>query len=443
MSRPGDWSALGLGRDPIPGDPGHVRDGGRDYLDVAIAIGDAVDALRSMELDGDESEAVETLITNAGDVADSISRAEERYRETAFALLEYAPRLASAQETSIEALHLAQSAQEDADEAEEKETRYLRLAEGEADEHKAIEYRDLARRAGGDADDAGAGLTHARNKLHDAIDERDRAARDAEDRIREIVDNDGLNDSWWDDWGADLVAVITDIAGWVSTIAGVLALCVSWIPVIGQALAGVLLIVAGVAAVINAIGNIALAATGERSWVEAGISIVGAVLSVVGLGAVARSLGKMASIARINRLAAKQPLGPYDELHLVSLNPRSVNRFSTAQIREAEAAWHAPIPQLDEGAKLYRLYGGPDSKLMGGSYGSVDPRTLRFPHNTLGLPGNNTMERMATFTVNPGSSPVLVRHALPYEGTLGGAPEYIFPGGNGLSVASDKVFTIP
>src|SRR5699024_440214 len=105
--------------------------------------------------------------------------------------------------------------------------------------------------------------------------------------IQDYIGGDGLDDSWWDNWGSDLLAAITDIAGWVATIAGVLALAVSWIPVVGQVLAAGLIVVAGVAAVVNAIGNTVLAASGERSWTEAGMSILGAALSVVGLGAAA------------------------------------------------------------------------------------------------------------------------------------------------------------
>jgi hypothetical protein len=439
MSRPSDWSALDRGADPIPGDPDAVRAGGRAYVDVANSIGRAVRALRSMELDGDRSDATDELITNAGDVADSISRAEDRYRETGLALLDYAPRLASAQQTSLEALHLAQGAREEAADAERSRSYYEGLAEG-AEGDTATDYRERAQRYENAADGASGDLQRARNNLEDAIAERDAAARDAEERIREIVDSDGLNDSWWDNWGADLLAAITDIAGWVSTIAGILALCVSWIPVIGQALAGVLLIIAGIAAVINALGNIILASAGERTWTEAVISIAGAALSVIGLGGAARAVGKLATVARINRAAMRQPLGPGEVLHVVPL--RNANRYTVAQLRESEAMWRTPVRDLAPDTPLYRLYGD-GSGQIGGSFGSVNPRTLDFPHNTLGLPRNNSMERMATFEINPGATPVNQRHALPYEGTLGGAPEYVFPRGNGVTVVDDVPFSVP
>lgn len=439
MSRPFDWTPLDRGSDPTPGEPDRVRDGGRDYVDVAGAIGRAVRALRTMELDGDRSDATDELITNAGDVADDIERAQERYRETGLALLAYAPRLASAQQTSLRALTLAESAREAAEEAQQSRQHYLDLAADSESADGASDYRDRARGYEEAGDDAAGALRSARALLEDAIDERDGAAQDAIDRIRDVIDGDGLNDSWWDDWGADLLAAITDIAGWVATIAGVLALCVSWIPVIGQALAGVLLIVAGVAAVINAIGNVILAASGERSWTEAVISIAAAALSVVGLGAVARSLGKVASVARINSVARLQPLRQGETMMLVPL--RNANRYSVASLRESEALWRSPVTDLAADTPLYRLYSG--SNQLGSSFGSVPPTTLRFPHNSLGLPAANTMERMATFQIDDIGQLALQRHALPYEGTLGGAAEYVFPRASGVSVVNDVPFVIP
>jgi len=439
MSRPIDWSPLDLGSDPVPGDPDAVAAGGREYLEVAGAISRAASALRSMELDGDVSLATDELITNAGEVAADIERARDRYREAGLALTEYAPRLSAAQDLSEQALTLAREARADAQAAEAARARALTLADG-ADDAAATDHRLAAARHEDDADAAAGALARARRLVEDAVAERDAAATTAADRIQDIVDGDDLNDSWWDNWGADLLGAITDIAGWVSTIAGVLALCVSWIPVIGQVLAGALLIVAGVAAVINAIGNIVLASTGERSWSEAIISIACAALSVVGLGAIARSLGKVATVSRINRVAETQPLGPGETMTLVPL--RNANRYSVSQLREAETLWRTPVADIGPNTPLYRLHGG-GSNQIGGSFGAIDPTTLRHPHNSLGLPADNTMERMATFEITDMSRMVNQRHALPYQGTLGGAPEYVFPGANGVRVVQDVPFSVP
>src|SRR5690606_41998883 len=95
------------------------------------------------------------------------------------------------------------------------------------------------------------------------------------------------------------VAAIADIADMVSTIAGVLAIVVAFIPVVGQALAGVLIVIAAVAAIVSAVANITLAATGERSWAEAGIAIAGGAVALIGLGRAAKpARGLSKTIAR-------------------------------------------------------------------------------------------------------------------------------------------------
>ena len=86
--RPGDWSAVGLSADPVPGDPMAVSRGGHDYVGVAEAISTTARRLRSLGVDGENAEAVFALAEPAGTVADDISRAEARYRATGEALIE-------------------------------------------------------------------------------------------------------------------------------------------------------------------------------------------------------------------------------------------------------------------------------------------------------------------------------------------------------------------
>jgi hypothetical protein len=99
-------------------------------------------------------------------------------------------------------------------------------------------------------------------------------------------------------------AAIADIADMISTIAGILAIIVAFIPVVGTALAGVLLVIAAVAAIVSAVANITLAATGERSWAEAGLAIAGAALSLIGLGGAAKAAMGLAK--GISKGAVKQ-----------------------------------------------------------------------------------------------------------------------------------------
>ncbi|WP_229738271.1 polymorphic toxin-type HINT domain-containing protein, partial [Isoptericola cucumis] len=162
-------------------------------------------------------------------------------------------------------------------------------ADGASDPEEKREYAQQAQAAGGDADDANGQLAAARSTIETATSDRDRAASDAISRIEDITSGDDLNDGWWDDWGSKVVAAIADIADMVSMVAGLLAVVVAFIPVVGTALAGVLIVVAAVAAIVSALANVTLAATGERSWAEAGIAIAGAALSVIGLGGAAKA----------------------------------------------------------------------------------------------------------------------------------------------------------
>jgi hypothetical protein len=422
--RPPDWIALDLGSDPVPGEPGIVLSGGRDSLAVADAIKDAGRKLRTLDLGSAVvSQAVDALIETSGKVADNISTAEARYRATGIALSRYAPALETAQQESIEALTLARSARSAADSASNDKQHYLRLAADEHDPQQALSYTNLADGLDSDAAGAHAHLANALGRVHDAMSSRDRAAQSAIDDIHAITTHDGLHDSWWDDWGKDLLSVITDVAGRVSSIAGVLALLVCWIPVIGQALAAVFLLVAGIAAVVNAIGNIVLASTGDRSCTEAVISIAGAVLAVVGMGAAARVVGNVASAARINVKAAAE----VGAQNMEKVTIRQAIRLKPSELADSERLFAKPVADLQPGQTVYRLHGG-GALPEGASYSTLPPSSMANPRSSLGLPRVNTGENLIIAKVDHIDNVVVTRHALPLNGQPGGAPEYIIPG---------------
>ena len=169
--------------------------------------------------------------------------AEGRYREAGGALEEYAGALDRAQSDSLNALAAAKSAQADAMDARTRAERMRASAEeypadGDGGDDRA-RYMRLAGAA--DADEAAAQERIAAQKeiIDRAVSERDIAA----ERAIEIIDGacgDGLADSWWDDWGKAITQWIAKICEIVSGIAGVLALLVSWVPIVGQALAAFL-----------------------------------------------------------------------------------------------------------------------------------------------------------------------------------------------------------
>ena len=213
--------------------------------------------------------------------------AEGRYREAGGALEEYAGALDRAQSDSLNALAAAKSAQADAMEARTRAERMRVSAEeypadGDGGDDRA-RYMRLAGAA--DADEAAAqGRVAAQKEIIDrAVSERDIAA----ERAIEIINGacgDGLADSWWDDWGKAITQWIAKICEIVSGIAGVLALLVSWVPIVGQALAAFLGALSAVTGVIAALANTVLAMAGEQTWLDAVISVGFAALGCVGLG---------------------------------------------------------------------------------------------------------------------------------------------------------------
>ncbi|MFE6968223.1 polymorphic toxin-type HINT domain-containing protein [Isoptericola sp. NPDC057653] len=280
---------MGLDSDPTPGDPVLVLAGGQDYLEVAGSIDDAAGAMSRLDVAGTVSQAVDALMETKEDTVSEIRRAHSRYQATGEALVDYARTLDRVQAETLAALEKARSARDAADSAAGSRDRYQDLADQTTDVETKREYQQQADAAGGNADDANGQAAAARSDIEGSVADRDRAASDAVSRIEDITSGDDLNDSWWDDWGSKVVAAIADIADMISTIAGLLAIVVAFIPVVGTALAGVLIVVAAVAAIVSALANITLAATGERSWAEAGIAIAGAALSVIGLGGAAKA----------------------------------------------------------------------------------------------------------------------------------------------------------
>lgn len=93
---------------------------------------------------------------------------------------------------------------------------------------------------------------------------------------------------------------------------------------------------------------------------------------------------------------------------------------------------NSDLPDLSEGEKIYRVYGG-DSQASGASWTTTDPSTVTSYRNSAGLPSNgvsganNSGQFVIEGTVNDPSKVILKRKALPLDGQEGGMPEYIIP----------------
>ena len=304
MTRPRDWSPLGRSSDPIPGDPAAVTNAGKHYSTVADAIKDAARELRRLA-DDDElvSKARDNLTEKANGVADDIEKAWKRYDEVGDALETYGPKLQTYQDDADALLTKAKDALEAAEEYDNN----ARTHDRNADDDRATGgdgqvSQDAADRQREKATTQRGIVSQAKKDLIEVERRRDAAAKTAKDAIVAIHKSGGLKDGHWDNWGSKLTKIVQKIASTVALVAGVLALAVSWIPVVGQALAAVLGAIALVATVVSLVCNIVLLANGEGSWVDLGLDVLS--LATFGLGRLVGAAGKglgsaMKGISRI------------------------------------------------------------------------------------------------------------------------------------------------
>lgn len=327
--------------------------------------------------------------------ADQLAKGVARYERTGAALEQYSVALEEAQELAGAARSRAQGAQDrlltaqqrlqssqdlyDADRARHEST--AGLAAGPPDD-------SAIRSAQRQIDEAHGDLRAAAGFLADAVVLRRRARDAAADAIRDVINHDGLKDSSWDKikgWvgkHADVIKKISDIASWVATACGVLALAVGWIPFFGQGAAALLMTVGLAATAVALLGHLTLALTDNGDWLDVGLDAfalatfgigrafsVGAKSSFVGARtsarveayAVARAANPGASrgalYREVNRLtggkaglAVARPSVvaeagtsrlPSMSRILESYDPRVIWRESVDGIRTSPAAWEA------------------------------------------------------------------------------------------------------
>jgi hypothetical protein len=296
MTRPADWAPLAAA-DPVPGDPARLLAAARRHDDLAAELAQQAAVLQRLAAaDGWDADAGRAFASTAREIGTQLDTARRRYSAVGEALRAYAPRLDQAQREADAALREAQAAQNTIDGAE--------------------------------------ALRRARTRMENAIRFREGEARRAAAHIRAAVGDDGLKDSWWDkvkDWTSDrwdsfidwvhenakVIKLITEIASWIATGIAVVAIALSFIPVV-NVVAGPLLLVAAGFTLISLIGNTMLALSGDGSWLDVGIDVIGLVtfgygkVASKGIKASQQALKTQATRAARKDAAkvARQALGP-------------------------------------------------------------------------------------------------------------------------------------
>ncbi|MBD0843086.1 hypothetical protein ICC28_31000 [Streptomyces sp. TRM68416] len=287
--RPRDWHPL-AGSDPIPGDPDQVAALGRQLRRTAEELERQIRNLNAIaEVDSWDSKAGKEFREKATGNVKKLEAALTRYETAADALgdtvtevggghqdkvhaklTNYATDLNRAQEIADAALREAKDAED------RKGAAQRRLGDSSdkdtADKKKLEEQRDLA----GDEIDA------ARAKITQAKEIRDSAAKKACEALEDLAKiNDSLKDDFWDKFD-DWIDTIGSLAEAWATYLGVAALAVGWIPIIGQALAGLLGALATILSLVSAISTVIQVLRGDKGLKDLAFAVLG--IAMMGVG---------------------------------------------------------------------------------------------------------------------------------------------------------------
>ncbi|WP_159054147.1 hypothetical protein [Streptomyces sp. AS58] len=281
--RPRDWQPLAYS-DPVPGDPERVANLGKKLRKTAEDLDRQLRNLKAItEVDSWDSDGGREFRRRATGCEGKLDAARKRYATAAAALgdkvveaggsnedklharaKDYASDLNRAQEIADAALKEAKGAEGD------KRLAQSKLNDAESDgKRKALEEQQKS------AEDV---IKAAEEKIRAAQRIRDAAAKRACDAIDDVIDGDALKDGFWD----GLLDDIAEITGMIATICGVLSLLVGWIPVIGQAMAGVLGTIALVASLIGFACTLVLYMRGNADLMDLGEAALGFLMIGVG-----------------------------------------------------------------------------------------------------------------------------------------------------------------
>ncbi|MEU5580413.1 hypothetical protein ABZ791_14595 [Streptomyces huasconensis] len=298
-ARPRDWQPL-ADQDPIPGDPERLEQLGRKLRKTADELERQVRHLKAAsEVESWDSDAGKEFREKAKKCRGRLEAAHKRYETVADAVGDrivdhgtdyesnaaaqpgnYATELQRAQRIAEIARKEAQEAEADKS-AAKKGLDALSGNSGGGDGSKKDDGKDRKEKLEDRAEAAGKSLEAAREKLRKAQSIRDAAARVAREAIDEVISDDALKDGFWDDF-ADFVEWAAGWTEYISKYAGLAALAVGWIPVIGQGMAGLLGAISMAATLINIACTAVQVAMGDESWTALAEAAVGLLLMGAG-----------------------------------------------------------------------------------------------------------------------------------------------------------------
>ncbi|MEV6313632.1 hypothetical protein [Streptomyces sp. NPDC051776] len=347
MSRPADWKwePLGESSDPVPGDVYDLKSLATRFTKTAETISKSAAALRRIgDLKSWDSDAGKEFAEKAKETAHTVSKAHKRYDEAGKALKEYWTDLEEIQREADRLLEQAETAAGDVTSAQRKADN---PPEGTDDKGQ----KDLDDKV----ETAQGHLAELRSQLGKLKTRHGNAGKKAADRIHEVTENDDLNDSWLDEL-RDALNAIANIAGAIAAVCGILSLLVGWIPVIGQALAGILGTIALVATAVSLICHLLLFINGDAEWTDLAMDVLG--LATFGIGRVFSSASKLAATLGRSRVwDAANRFVRTTAPHLNSAQ-RRMRVIEMVGRRAGARSWDAARPDVSFGAAFKGLRGG-------------------------------------------------------------------------------------
>ncbi|GGV49165.1 hypothetical protein [Streptomyces spectabilis] len=278
-ARPRDWQPL-ADSDPVPGDPDRIEELGRKLRRTADELERQLRHLKAAaEVTSWDSDAGAEFRGKAKKCRGRLEAAHRRYRTAADAIgdrvvdhgVDYESNATAPAGTYVTDLHRAQRiadiARHEARDADARGGAARRGLSGVVGERRKAELEKQE-------EEAGDALAAARAKLHEARRIRDAAARRAREALEDAVSDDPLKDGFRDRF-ADFVEQVAGVTELIAKWAGIAALTVGWIPLIGQGLSGLLGAISMVATLVNLACTATQVAMGDAAWTELAWSATG------------------------------------------------------------------------------------------------------------------------------------------------------------------------
>lgn len=319
MSRPYDWSPLGRGSDPVPGDPGTVATTAMKYRATAQAVSEASSNLSHLDMSENKSLGLSTVLDQIKAVRKQLDDVESRVDGAAAALESYGPKLGEAQRLSLEALSAAEFAKQAAQSSQARRDEAASDYYATNDPAQRSVAKDRYNAYNSRVASANQDLALAKAKLQQAIALRDEAAGTATNALRSIDQSSPVRDTamdhiqeflnklvdFWDKNIAPHLATICkilDVISLVLTVVAVILMITGVGAPVGAALLGIskALKVVAVISVGIAVAKLTISGlktlTGRQSPGElikdAGVLGLGLALSALGKFGVGKAVGR-------------------------------------------------------------------------------------------------------------------------------------------------------